>query len=73
VLTTGDPIRITPEGEQEIARVRGEATTLAGSDLALEELVARLDALAEQLRTIVDTETRLVGRPARQVDLARAC
>jgi hypothetical protein len=61
VVTTGGPVRVTPEGEQEIADLRAEASSLAASDLPFPELVEELDQVATAFRAVVDQEVERVG------------
>lgn len=61
VFSTGGPVRITPEGEQAVADMRGRAASLARSDLPFPELVEELDTLAAEFRTVMDREVERVG------------
>lgn len=61
VVTTGRAVTLSPAGEQAIARIRNDAAEAAGSDATFTDLEARLDALAAQLKQVIDEETRAAG------------
>jgi hypothetical protein len=61
VVSTGGPVRITPEGHQIISDLRAEASSLAASDLPFPTLEARLDAVAARFRAVIDNEVERVG------------
>ena len=61
VVSTGGPVRITPEGQQEISDLRAEASSLAASDLPFPTLVEELDDVAARFRAVIDTEVERVG------------
>lgn len=64
VVTTGGPVYLTAEGEQEVSRIRAELADLAASELAFPALEAQADGLYEQLRSVIDEELVLAGLQA---------
>jgi putative peptide zinc metalloprotease protein len=69
VFTTGGVVHFTPEGNRLLAQLRRELHDLRNAELTLEELVARLKAIARRLETIIRTELVSAGPPP-QVDVA---
>jgi hypothetical protein len=63
VLGTGEMVRVTAEGQQRLAEVHRQLLALRDADLPPEELQARVDALAAEVRAIVATELVVVGPP----------
>jgi hypothetical protein len=61
VVSTGGPVRITPEGHQAISDLRAEASSLAASDLPFPQLEAELDDVATRFRAVIDNEVERVG------------
>ena len=64
VLTTPGPVRLSPAGQQEIATLRQEMADAAASGLPFDDLDARLDQLAAEFKTDVDSELQAAGQPA---------
>jgi hypothetical protein len=63
VVSTGGIVRFTPEGEQAMADLRHQISSVAESDLPFPEADAQLTGLVQQLWGVVDDEMRRVGRP----------
>jgi ABC-type uncharacterized transport system YnjBCD ATPase subunit len=63
VVTTGGPVHLSSTARQRIAALRREVAATANSGLAFGELEARLDALYEEFRSVVEEEMRRAGRP----------
>ena len=61
VVSTGGPVRITPEGHRTIADLEAEASELAASDLPFPQLVDALDEVAGEFRAVIDQEVERVG------------
>ncbi len=60
VVGRGEPIRLTPSGHEQLARVRGEVARLQGARLSGPDTVARADQLADQVRSILTEEVQPV-------------
>ena len=63
VLTTGGPVHYTAEGNQILADLRKQLLDLKTADLTPEELLAAVDAIAEQLYDVTNTELVAGGPP----------
>lgn len=64
VLANGDgPIIFTADGNQALAQIRARLQQLRGEDLSPEELDAELDAIADEIRVILTTQTVSAGAP----------
>jgi putative peptide zinc metalloprotease protein len=63
VFGTGGPVRFSPEGQRRIAEIRREFEELRRSGLSIEEIQARTDELADQLREVLRTELVPLGPP----------
>jgi len=61
VVSTGGPVRVSEAGQQVIADLRSEASSLAASDLPVAVLVDALDGVAMEFRAVIDEEVELVG------------
>jgi hypothetical protein len=61
VITTSGPVSLSAEGKRRVASISREADTLVAQQLPLDELNARLQELAAQLRSVVDSELRARG------------
>ncbi|HWB72598.1 MAG TPA: hypothetical protein VG452_10285 [Egibacteraceae bacterium] len=64
VVTTGGPVHLSAEGQQEIRRIRDELADLAASPLPFPDLEAQADGLYEQLRSVIDAELVRAGLQA---------
>lgn len=63
VYGNGQPVRFTPEGNQRLADIRRRLQQLRqGDELTVEQLAAELDALGEEVGTVVYTELVPTGR-----------
>jgi hypothetical protein len=56
VVTTEDRVRLTWRGRARVSVLRDEIDTVAHSDLSPDDLNARLNALAADFRTAIDTD-----------------
>ena len=63
VLTTGGPVHYSAEGNQLLAELRRELIALSNQDLTPDELLAAVDAIAQQLFDITNTELVAGGPP----------
>jgi hypothetical protein len=52
----GEPIRLTPTGHKQLARVQGEVVGLRASRRSGPEIVAKADKLADKVRVIREDE-----------------
>jgi putative peptide zinc metalloprotease protein len=68
VFGTGEDLRFTREGWQEIMRIRKEFKELGDLELGDEEIKTRADALAGDLREVLATEVTTKGREGRDAD-----
>jgi hypothetical protein len=64
VVTTPGPVALSPQGRERIAQINVQADAAVAYPEQPSELDARLDALAAQLRDVVDTELRNAGHEA---------
>ena len=64
LLTTGGPVRFTPEGNQEIARIRQELESLRHANLTLDELLARVKQLEQEMNQVIATQLVPAGNAA---------
>jgi putative peptide zinc metalloprotease protein len=62
VLTTGGPVHYSAEGNQILADLRQQLLDLKTADLTPEELLAAVDAIAQQFFDVTNTEL-LAGGP----------
>jgi putative peptide zinc metalloprotease protein len=62
VLQTDGPVRLTPEGQREIARILNEIRDLDDLDLPPGELDARTDALVDELAGVFNEELQPIGQ-----------
>lgn len=60
VVGRGEPIRLTPSGHEQLARVRGEVARLQGAMLSGPETLARAGQLADKVRAILVEEVHPV-------------
>lgn len=78
VLSTDGPVFLSTDGQQEVNRIRAQASSIASSDLALPDILAQLDELDAELVAVVDRELQSAGQPVsdrhrvRQVDTEAA-
>lgn len=63
VLTTGGPVHYTAEGNQILADLRIQLLDLKTAELTPEELLAAVDAIAQQLFDVTNTELVAGGPP----------
>lgn len=63
VLGTGGAVRFDAEGNRVLAQIRRELRSLRKEDLTLEDLQARLDAIAARIRDVLENHLVPVGRP----------
>ena len=68
VFGTGEDLRFTPEGWQEIMRIRKAFKELGDLELSDDEIRARADALAGELREVLSTEVTTKGPEQRDDD-----
>jgi putative peptide zinc metalloprotease protein len=61
VVSTGGIVHFTPEGQQRLAELEAQISHLTASDLGFLELEARIDAIVEQMWSVVDEEVVRVG------------
>lgn len=58
VVGRGEPIRLTPTGYRQLARVRGKVASLQASGLSGPAMVARADTLADEVRAILAKQVK---------------
>ncbi|HEX6348032.1 MAG TPA: hypothetical protein VF160_01425 [Candidatus Dormibacteraeota bacterium] len=67
-MTTGGPVHLTPEGEQEVARIRQQLEQLRHSDGTIFEIQQQVSLLMLQLQQVLSTQVVPVppdqGQPA---------
>jgi putative peptide zinc metalloprotease protein len=63
VLGTGGAVHFDAEGNQMLAQIRHELRSLRKEDLTLEQLQARLDAIAARIRDVLENHLVPVGGP----------
>jgi putative peptide zinc metalloprotease protein len=63
VLGTGGIVHFDAEGNRTLAEIRRELHSLRKEDLTLEQLQARLDAIAARIRDVLANHLVPVGRP----------
>jgi putative peptide zinc metalloprotease protein len=63
LLTTGGPVRFTEEGNQRLAELRIELHELLQSDLTLEQLIAELEGIQDEIADILANELVPAGAP----------
>lgn len=68
VRTTDGPVRFTAAGNDAIAKIRHEIRSLEDTELAPEEVKARMSAFHRRLVTIVNTELVQAGSGDAQAD-----
>ena len=56
VVGRGYPVRLTADGHQALERIRHGLEQLKSSDLGIVDLQARIDAYADQVRSVLATE-----------------
>jgi putative peptide zinc metalloprotease protein len=56
ILTTGGPVHFTPEGTQRLAELRKALHELLKSDFTLEQLIAELERIKNEIGDILATE-----------------
>jgi putative peptide zinc metalloprotease protein len=56
LLTTGGPVHFTPEGNREIARIRQELESLRHANLTLDQLLARVKQLEQDMSQVIATQ-----------------
>jgi putative peptide zinc metalloprotease protein len=56
VVSTGGPVKFTRDGYRELWQIRRELRALRREDLSPAELDARVDALMDRVRVVLDTE-----------------
>ena len=61
VVQTSGPVHLTPTGLAEISALRSEADAVASSDESPDELTTDLDALAAQLKAVIDSQLVAAG------------
>jgi putative peptide zinc metalloprotease protein len=66
VLGTGGAVHFTPEGNKRLAEVRKWLHDLRKADLTLEQLVAELEAIQQEVAEILDTQLVPAGKPDEQ-------
>jgi putative peptide zinc metalloprotease protein len=64
VFGNGQPVRLTGEGQRQLAAIRQQLNMLRQEELTLEELAARIAELAKQVAIVVDEELVPTGPPA---------
>jgi putative peptide zinc metalloprotease protein len=62
VLTAEGNVHFTPEGSKALAEIRQALLQLRGSDLPIEQIQAKLDALMDQLWQVLSTELVAAGQ-----------
>lgn len=68
VQGTDGNVHFSPEGNRALAEIRRQLETLRRSDLSIGEIQTELDALADQLRTVLADELLASGPEGVQVD-----
>jgi putative peptide zinc metalloprotease protein len=63
LLTTGGPVRFTEEGNRRLAELRIELHELLQSDLTLEQLIAELERIQDEIAEILANELVPAGPP----------
>jgi putative peptide zinc metalloprotease protein len=66
VVGGGEHVRLTGRGQRQLAHIRKQFRELNDSDLSIEEIKARADALAAQVQALLKTELR--SKPRRDDD-----
>jgi putative peptide zinc metalloprotease protein len=56
LLTTGGPVHFTAEGNKEIARIRQELESLRHANLTLDELLAKVKQLEQEMNQVIATQ-----------------
>jgi putative peptide zinc metalloprotease protein len=64
LLTTGGPVHFTAEGNLRLAELRQQLRDLLHSDLTLEQLVAELDRIKNEVADILANELAPAGPPS---------
>jgi putative peptide zinc metalloprotease protein len=67
LLTTGGPVHFTAEGNQRLAQLRKQLHELLQSDLTLDQLIAELERIKNEIADILATEIVPAG-PAPEED-----
>ena len=67
VLGTDGNVHFTPEGNRALAEIRNQIRELARSSMEIHEIQAQLDALANELRTVLRDELVAAGAPGVEV------
>ncbi|HKC19932.1 MAG TPA: hypothetical protein VKE27_09910 [Candidatus Dormibacteraeota bacterium] len=62
-LTTGGPVHLTPEGNQEMAQIHHELEDIAHSDMSLSDTVTAVQGLANQVQQVLATQVVPAGSP----------
>jgi len=64
VVTPGKPVRLTEDGREQIAEIGEEVAKVAASDDTFTQIDAKLDALFEEFKGVIDSEMRQAGARA---------
>jgi putative peptide zinc metalloprotease protein len=68
LLTTGGPVHFTAEGNQRLAELRKQLKDLLQSDYTLEELVAELEWIEQEIANILANELVAAGLKPEETD-----
>lgn len=63
VLTTGGPVHFTAAGNKRLAEVRRRLHELSKADLTLDQLIAELEALSQEIADVIASEMMPAGPP----------
>jgi hypothetical protein len=64
VLTTPGPVYLSGAARQQIAQIRQQVAAAVGSGLPDDQLDAHLQSLAEQFKSVIDSNLEQAGIPA---------